>query len=170
MKKILVLSIFLSAFLAGSFAQEKTVNSFTVPKNSIGATLNYPLFGFSAEYGRVVVKKEKWFLNGSIGLGAVVLTGGFTVPHQLTFNFGKRSGFFEAGLGGVFWNGLTDASGFTDRESEYNFGPLIGWRKYCKRKVFFRVFMNPYVLSPVSSDFEDIFYILNTGVSFGYSF
>ncbi len=151
-------------------AQEKTKNDLPVSENSIGISLNFPFIAPAIEYGRVLLRKERWFLNGSAGVGTIAYAGGVTVPHQLTFNFGKRSSFFEAGVGGVFWNGTTDSSGFTDRESSYNLGPLLGWRKYCKHKFFLRIYMNPLVLSPVGSDFQDVFYILNTGFSFGYSF
>ncbi len=152
------------------YSQKKQKQDFTLPKNSIDISINFPFIAPSIEYGRVLTHKEKWFLNVSAGIGTVAYAGGVTIPQQLTFNLGKRSGFFEIGAGGIFWNGDTDSSGFTERESSYNIGPLLGWRKYCKRKFFFRVYMNPLVLSPISNDFSDVLYILNTGVSFGYSF
>jgi len=155
---------------ANTYGQDVTKTEFIVPKNSVSLNMGLMFLAPSVEYGRILLQKEKWFLNGSAGIGTVAMAGGVTVPHQLTFNIGKRSSFFEVGAGGVFWNGTTDASGFTERESSYNIGPLLGWRKYCKRKFFFRLYMNPLVLSPISNDFSDIFYILNTGFSFGYSF
>jgi hypothetical protein len=138
--------------------------------NSVSLNMGLMFLAPSVEYGRIILKKDKWFLNGAAGIGTIAVAGGIAVPHQLTFNFGKRSGFFEVGAAGIFWNGKTDSSGFTERESSYNIGPILGWRKYCKRKFFFRIYMNPLVLSPVSNDFSDVLYILNTGVSFGYSF
>ena len=167
-KTLLLTTVILIA--ANTYGQDAAKTEFMVPKNSV--SLNMGLMGLapSVEYGKILLKKDKWFLNGSAGIGTVAPVGGVTVPHQLTFNLGKRSSFFEVGAGGVFWNGETDSSGFTERESSYNIGPLLGWRKYCKRKFFFRIYMNPLVLSPVSNDFSDVLYILNTGVSFGYSF
>jgi hypothetical protein len=152
------------------FAQTNSKNEFTVPKNSVSVNMGLMFLAPSVEYGRILIQKEKWFLNGSAGIGTIAVAGGVTVPHQLTFNFGKRSSFFEVGAGGIFWNGTTDASGFTERESSYNIGPVLGWRKYCKRKFFFRLYMNPLVLTPISNDFSDVLYFLNTGFSFGYSF
>jgi hypothetical protein len=153
-----------------TYAQKETEKVFTVPKNSVYINLNMPFLAPSVEYGRVLHSSTKGFLNGSAGIGSIAVAGGLTVPHQLTFNFGKRSSFFEVGVGGVFWNGTTDSSGFTERESSYNLGPVLGWRKYCKKHFFVRIYMNPLILSPLSNDFEDVFYILNTGFSFGYSF
>jgi hypothetical protein len=166
-RKLLTAAIVL--IISNTFAQN-TKTGFTVPKNSVSVNMGLMFLAPSVEYGRIFAQKDNWFLNGSAGIGTIAMAGGITVPHQLTFNFGKRSSFFEAGVGGVFWNGFTDVSGFTERESSYNIGPLLGWRKYCKRKFFFRLYMNPLVLSPVSSDFSDVIYILNTGFSFGYSF
>ncbi len=170
MKRTFSFSLILILFLSGLSAQEKTKPEFTVPYNSVEANLSLLFLAPSLEYGRILLHKDKWFLNGSAGIGTVAMAGGITVPHQLTFNFGKRSSFFEVGAGGIFWNGETDASGFTKRESSYNIGPILGWRKYCKRKFFFRLYMNPLVLKPISNDFSDVLYILNTGFSFGYSF
>jgi len=168
-KKIFITLILFSLVIITK-AQDKTTPEFSVPSNSIKANLGLMFLAPSIEYGRVLARSDKWFLNGSAGIGTVAMVGGITIPHQLTFNIGKRSSFFEIGAGGIFWNGETDSSGFTERESNYNIGPVLGWRKYCKRKFFFRLYMNPLVLSPISNDFSDILYILNTGFSFGYSF
>ena len=170
MRRTLQITFMFFISLSTLFSQEKVKTEFTVPSNSIEANLSLLFLAPSLEYGRILLHKEKWFLNGSAGIGTVAMAGGITVPHQLTFNFGKRSSFFEVGAGGIFWNGETDASGFTKRESSYNIGPILGWRKYCKRKFFFRLYMNPLVLKPISNDFSDVLYILNTGFSFGYSF
>jgi len=169
MKKI-ILSAFALFFAININSQEATKQDFTVPKNSVSLNMNMMFLAPSVEYGRILLQKDRWFLNGSAGIGSIAMAGGITVPHQLTFNFGKKSSFFEVGAGAIFWNGTTDASGFTERESSYNIGPLLGWRKYCKKKFFLRIYANPLVLSPISNDFSDILYILNTGVSFGYSF
>ena len=152
------------------FSQEETQKKFSVPKNSTYINLNMPFFAPSIEYGRVLHSGTKGFLDASAGIGSISFAGGVTVPHKLSYNFGKKSSFLEVGVGSVYWNGTTNASGYTERESSYNLGPVLGWRKYTKKHFFFRIYMNPLILSPISNDFEDIFYILNTGFSFGYSF
>jgi len=170
MKKNIFITIFILAFSFTVSGQEKIKKEFTVQKNSAYINLNMPFFAPSVEYGRVLHSGSKGFLDASAGIGSISFAGGVTVPHKLSFNFGKESSFLEVGIGGVYWNGTTDASGYTERESSYNIGPVLGWRKYTKSNFFFRIYMNPLILSPIRNDFEDVFYILNTGFSFGYSF
>lgn len=152
------------------YSQNKTDDDFIIPKNSVFLNLNMPFFAPSVEYGRVLHAGSKGFLDGMAGIGSISFAGGVTLPHKLSFNFGKENSFLEVGIGGVYWNGTTNHSGYTERESSYNFGPLLGWRKYIKKQFFLRIYMNPLILPPVSNDFKDTYYILNTGFCFGYSF
>jgi len=152
------------------YSQEKTNSDFTVPKNSVYLNLNMPFFAPSVEYGRVIHSGFKGFLDGSAGIGSISFAGGVTVPHKLCFNFGEKDSFIEVGIGGVYWNGTTSSSDYTEREGSYNIGPVIGWRKYTMKNFIFRIYMNPLILPPQSDDYKDTYYILNTGFSFGYSF
>ena len=168
-KETFITTLFLMISIA-VYSQEKTKNSFTVPKNSVYLNLNMPFFAPSVEYGRVLYSGSKGFLDGLVGVGSISFAGGVTVPHKVSFNFGEKNSFIEVGIGGVYWNGTTNASGYTERESSYNLGPILGWRKYTMKNFIFRIYMNPLILPPISNDFKDTYYILNTGFSFGYSF
>jgi len=57
-----------------------------------------------------------------------VSEGFFTIPHQMTINFGRNSSFLEAGLGGV--------AVFAPEVTNYYLYPIVGWRLHPRGKKF----------------------------------
>ena len=114
--------------------------------------------------------KEKYFVVASVGVGSLPSLGGVSIPHQVTFNFGKHSSFFEAGIGGVFWSGQSDSSGFEESTNSYNLMPLAGWRKYFKKNLCFRAYASPVIHISGAYFVNDYAVMPYMGVSLGYTF
>jgi len=109
-------------------------------------------------------------MTSSVGIGTVPFVGGFSLPHHLTLNFGRNSSFLEVGIGGSYWQGKSNASGYSETESSYQLCPIIGWRKNFENNLVFRVYANPLV------HISGVYYIENYdvvpyfGIGLGYCF
>jgi hypothetical protein len=98
---LIVLGLLLSSM---AFSQEISddLSKHRIRKNSVDLTLGGSGLFISANYSRIIMVEPNYFLNASVGIGTVIMIGGVSIPHQLTFNFGKKSSFLELGLGGTF--------------------------------------------------------------------
>lgn len=139
-----------------------------IKKNIIDITLGGTGIFASINYSRVLLAKENYFINTSLGIGTVA--SGATIPHQLTINLGKQSSFFETGIGGILWSGTDTSSSRINTKNSYNLSPILGWRKYTKSNLVFRIYANP-----IFNISGDLVYGNNKvlpfgGISLGYSF
>ena len=138
MKNLLFRILLLSS---GVFAQSN--NEPTIKMNSVDATIGGMGLGISLNYNRTVSEKENYFVVASLGLGTLPSLGGYSISHQVTFNLGTNGNYMELGLGGNYWSGKTNSSGYTETTNSYNLSPIIGWRKYFRNNLIFRVYANP---------------------------
>jgi len=76
----------------------------------------------------------------------------------------------ELGLGGNYWSGETNSSGYTETTSSYNLSPIIGWRKHFKNNLIFRVYANPIFHVSGEYFYEDNAIVPYLGMSLGYGF
>lgn len=138
--------------------------------NRVDATLGGNGLLLSVNYSRIISVRSNYFTEAGAGLGFFAFASGLTLPHHFSFNFGRKSSFFEAGLGGVYWSGKTDASGYEERSDSYQISPIIGWRKHYKNSMVLRVFASP--LFHISGEYfyEDYAVVPYGGISFGYRF
>lgn len=153
------------------YSQENNANlRKSVMKNSIDLTVGGMGLGASINYSRILLVKSKYFINASVGIGTVPSIGGITIPHQLTYNFGKKNSFLELGVGGSYWSGKSNDSGYTETLNSYQLSPIIGWRKHFKNNMLFRIYANP--LFHINGEYyiENYEVIPYLGVSIGYNF
>jgi len=139
-------------------------------KNIIDITLAGQGGFLSANYSRILMVNQKFFLIASAGMGVIPFYAGFSVPHQLTFNIGKKSSFLEVGLGGTYMRGKTDSSGYTETTTSYLLSPIVGWRKNFDSNLVFRVYANPLIDVSGGTIYEDMAIVPFLGISLGYSF
>lgn len=174
MKNIKVIGIIISCMLLSSltYAQGCAGNlSETLQrKNAVDVTLGGTGLAISVNYNKIILVKPNYFVSAAVGIGSVPSVGGLTVPHQLTFNFGKNSNFLEVGLGGTFWSGESNASGYTETLNSYQISPIIGYRKYLKNNFVIRVYANPLIHISGEYYIEDYSIIPYLGLSLGYTF
>ncbi len=139
-------------------------------KNSIDLTIGGNGLFASVDYNRTLFIKSNYFVSASVGLGTVPFVGGITIPHQVTFNLGKKNSFIELGIGGSYWSGESNASGYTETLSSYQLSPIIGWRKHFNNNLIFRLYVNP--LFHVFGEYyiENYSVLPYLGVSLGYCF
>lgn len=166
---LIVSCLVLSAMV---FGQENNSDLSTglTRKNSVDVTVGGTGLGLSTNYSRIIAVKSNYFINASVGIGSIPIEGGTTVPHQLTFNFGKKSSFLELGLGGTYWTGKSNASGYTERDNSYNISPIIGWRKNFKSNIVFRTFASP-IIHVSGVHFVNQYAVFPyMGISLGYTF
>ena len=142
----------------------------SVRKNNIDLTIGGMGLGVSVNYNRILLVKPNYFINASVGLGIVPSIDGITIPHQITYNIGKKNSFLEVGVGGSFWSGKSNESGYTETQNSYHISPIIGWRKHFRNNLIFRIYTNP--LIHVSGEYfiENYSIVPYLGVSLGYSF
>ncbi len=161
-----ILMSFLMAVSTSIFSQE----NIDLKKNSVDIAIGGNGLFISTNYSRIVLVKSNYFINTLVGIGTIMSVGGVTLPHQITFNFGENSSFLEVGVGGSFWSGKSNASGYTETITSYQLSPIIGWRKKFKSNLVFRVYANP--LFHISGEYfiEDYSVVPFAGVSLGYSF
>jgi len=145
-------------------------SSHFVNKNSIDISLGGLGLFVSANYARTLMVRPTFFVVASAGIGTVPGIGGISVPHQITFNLGKKTSFLELGVGGSYWTGKSNSSGFTESINSYNLSPIIGWRKIIKSSFVFRVFASPLIHVLGEYYIEDYSVVPYGGVSFGYCF
>ena len=174
MKKIVNL-LFVGFFLMLSTvtsAQENndSVNERLVRKNNVDLTFGGTGLFVSVNYSRILLVKPNYFINASIGVGSVPVTGGIVIPHQATINLGKKSNFLELGIGGSYWFGENDNSVNNKKTYSYQLSPIVGWRKHFSNNLILRIYMNP--LFYVSGEYYVEYYpvIPYAGISLGYSF
>ena len=149
---------------------DSNLNNTLKRKNVVDLTMGGTGFFISANYNRIIVIKNNYFINTSIGIGTIPFVGGLTFPHQVTLNYGKKSNFLEIGVGGTYWSGKSNSSGYSDNISSYNISPIIGFRKNFKNSLIFRAYLNPIVHVSGGYYIEDYSVIPYLGISIGYSF
>jgi hypothetical protein len=173
MKEIRIISLIGLCILLSSMAytQENDNNLRKLDrKNNIDLTIGGNGLFVSINYNRILLTRSNYFINTSVGIGTDLFSGGITIPHQVTFNIGKKNSFIELGIGGSYWSGKSNESGYTETLNSYQLSPIIGWRKHFSNNLIFRVYANP--LFHISG----VYYIENysvipyLGVSLGYSF
>lgn len=164
---LMLIGLFMSTMAFSQVNSDVTDNQ-KVRRNSVDLTLGGSGLFLSANYSRTILVKPSYFVNASAGVGTVIMIGGVSLPHQLTINFGKKSSFLEVGLGGTFWTGKSNSSGYTETVSSYYLSPIVGWRKNFKNNLFFRVYANPLIY--VSGEKSDYAVTPYAGISLGYSF
>ena len=164
---LLVFGLLLSSIV---LSQETTndLNKHRLRKNSIDLTLGGSGLFLSANYTRTIIVKPNYFVSASVGIGTVIMIGGVSVPHQLSFNIGKKSSFLELGLGGTYWTGKSNESGYTETISSYFLSPVVGWRKNFNNNLVFRVYANP--LFYISGEQSDYAITPFMGISLAYNF
>ena len=164
MKKLFSVLLFISSV---TFVQAQDR---AIVKNSVDATIGGMGLGISVNYSRTIVVKEKYFVVASAGIGSIPSIGGYTIPHQVTFNLGSNGNYMELGLGGSYWNGKTNSSGYTETATSYNISPIIGWRKHFNNNLIFRIYANP--LFHISGEYfyENNAVVPYLGMSLGYGF
>lgn len=176
MKKVRITS-FIGLFLLLSkmtYSQDNNVFLKTklIRKNTIDLSIGGNGLFASVNYNRIIMTKSNYFISSLIGIGATpfVGVGGITLPHQITLNFGKTNSFVELGIGGSYWLGKSNASGYTETINSYQLSPIIGWRKHLVNNLVFRVYTNPLIHISGEKYIEDYSIIPYLGISFGYRF
>lgn len=166
---VLLLILFVSNLL---LAQENNSKQQVLPikKNNVEFTVAGMGLGISINYNRVLLMKSNYFLNASAGIGSVPFSGGLSIPHQLTINFGKKSSFFELGIGGVYWTGTSSATAEQEKLYSYQIAPIIGFRKHVKQRLVLRVYTNPLFLVSGVPLYENYDIVLYLGFSVGWAF
>ena len=139
-------------------------------RNIIDVTFAGSGLVISASYSRKLLVKPGYFINGTLGVGTVPASGGVTLPHQITFNLGKRKNYLELGVAGTFFTGLSNASGYSERIYSYQFSPLIGYRRIFFNNLVLRAYFNP--LFHITGEYylENYAIIPYGGLSIGHSF
>jgi hypothetical protein len=176
MDKIKALSIVIlfSLLSLTCFPQESNNNLAkrdSLKRNIFDFTLAGTGLVVSFNYCRIIQVKPDYFMSATIGLGSVPFAGGITIPHQLTYNFGRKNNFLEAGIGGVYWQGYENQENGKEQLYSYNIVPIVGYRKnFSNNKMVFRIYISPIIR--VSGEY---FYKTHPalpygGISFGYSF
>ena len=124
----------------------------------------------TVNYSRKYYLHRDYFLNASAGAGTFLGVGGISLPHQLTFNYGKSINYFEVGVGGSFWRGISLSPGNMDVIVSYNISPMIGYRRDLYNDFVLRVYVNP--LFHIAGDYFYQTYSIfpYAGISLGYSF
>ena len=124
----------------------------------------------SANYGRILSVKPNYFLEASIGIGTVPFVGGLVFPHKIIANFGKNKNFIEVGIGGSFWSGKSNSSGFQDSISSYLLSPIVGWRHNFANNLIFKAYGNLLIHIADEYYYENEKILPYCGVGLGYSF
>ena len=66
-----------------------------------------------------------------------------SIPHALTYNFGKKHHFLETGIGGTIANEYNKyLNGTTDQRMKYFVGPMVGYRSISGKGFQFRIYAN----------------------------
>ncbi len=154
----------------GSVADGNGFHEPGIQKNTVSVDLGGNGLFLSLSYGRVLIQKERCFIAGLLGVGSVPFIGGITIPHQVTFNLGKRRSFLEMGLGGTWWTGKSNASGYTETISFYHISPILGYRFQSGGGFLFRAYLNPLINLSGPPFIEDYRVIPYLGISLGYAF
>jgi len=165
MKRIIFLMVFISNVALGQISNEIQPES-----NSIDLTIGGLGLGVSLNYSAVFFSSKKYFTVASVGLGTMPALGGVSFPHKFTFNYGTNGNYVEFGLGGSYWIGSSNSSGYTEKIDSYNLSPIIGWRKHFRKGIVTRVFASPLIHVFGEYFYEDKAIVPYLGVSVGYGF
>ena len=172
-RSIIFLTIILSVSLLPSVTAQggKDLTGMITRKNGLRITVGGNGILFSGEYSRVLSVRASFFTEASLGIGTVPFSGGIVVPHQFTWNIGRHTNFFEAGLGGTFWTGKTDDSAYEERDYSYSLSPVIGYRKlFGRQRWTFRIFATPLIRIAGPSLYNDWAVTPWAGISIGFNF
>jgi len=170
MKKLLIFIVVFITLLTTKLYSQQGLPFFLERKNIVDITLGGNGIFVSANYSRIVFIESNYFLCASVGIGTVPFIGGSVYPHQMSINFGKKRNFLELGLGGSYWIGKTNSSGYTLTTASYNFMPSIGYRAHFANNLVFRVYATPIKHLTGKSIYEDYPIFPYGGLSLGYSF
>ncbi len=170
MKKLLIILIVFVSFFSTKLYSQQGLPFFLEKKNTVDVTLGGGGIFVSVNYSRIVFVESKYFLCASVGIGTAPFIGGSTYPHQLSINFGKKRDFLELGLGGSYWIGKTNASGYTITDFSYNLMPSIGYRRNFSNNFVFKIYGTAFINLAGVYVFEDYPVVPFGGLSFGYSF
>ena len=124
----------------------------------------------SVNYSRKIYIQRDYFLNVSAGAGTLMASEGISLPHQLTFNYGRSYNFFEVGIGGSCWSGTGNNSGNKDIFFSYSISPIVGYRRDLFNDFVFRVYANPLIHIKGEIFYLDYDIFPYAGISLGYSF
>ena len=112
-------------------------------KNTVDITFGGSGLVISGNYRRKLIIRPACYMNLSVGVGTVPLSGGVAIPHQLSMNLGRRKNYLELGIAGTYWTGLSNIDGIPERIYSYQFSPLLGYRRHSFNKLVFRAYFNP---------------------------
>jgi len=168
--KIFAIVFLITMFTSSLFGEENNITSKNLRMNVLDVTLLGSGLFTSINYSRVITVKSKYFVMGSLGIGSVIMIGGVSVPHQITLNYGTGSNFLEIGLGGCYWQGKSNASGYQDTISSYILTPIIGWRKNFQIGAVLRVYLSPLVSVDGGPAIENFPVFPYGGLSIGWGF
>jgi hypothetical protein len=112
-------------------------------KNTVDITFGGSGLVISGNYRRKLIIRPAYYMNVSIGVGTVPLSGGVVIPHQISMNLGRRKNYLELGMAGTYWTGLSNTDGIAERIYSYQFSPLLGYRRHFFNQLVFRAYFNP---------------------------
>ena len=170
MKNFIVLlffSLYLSMQLHAQDQNNQVVHR--LGYNAVDVTFGGNGLLLSANYSRVWLEKTGFFADAGVGIGFTVLAGGMTLPHSITFNLGKKSSFLMLGIGGIYWQGKTDSSGFEETATSYNLAPMVGWRKNFKSHILLKIYANP-IINVSGEPITELGILPFAGIGIGYMF
>ena len=156
-----------------SFSQENDTSPRNIEnrKNNIDLTIGGTGVITSLNYNRIIKIKPKYFINYSIGFGIIPYSGGITLPHQLTSNFGAKNSFLELGIGGFYWTDKGYGESYAlERLHSYQLCPIIGWRKHFKSNLLLRTYACPFFSLVGEQLLGGNSFSPYLGISLGYSF
>ena len=174
MKRLLLYCLLVVSVALPAHAQEVDRDSAMTEtlklKNNIDITFGGSGLVISANYNRKLLVRPEYYLNASMGIGTVPASGGMVLPHQLSFNLGKRESYLEMGIAGTFSTGTSDASGIIERQYSYQLSPIIGYRRYFFNSMVFRAYLNPFIHIAGVHLIKDYVVIPYAGLSLGHAF
>jgi hypothetical protein len=161
MKKILF--IFFLFFTEGLYGQDLKKNAI-----NLGLLGNNPLIGLNYERKFLLADPKKGFLSAGIGLDLLLPVSAaisksknedyfllvFFLPHHITYNFGEKNHFFEAGYAGI-----------AAPETFILPGVRLGYRYESDKQWQYRVYTNPLFTRQAGLQYTSLF-----GLSLGRSF
>jgi len=117
----------------------------------------------SVHWERILARHPGYFVCARLGFGlSLELSPEPSIPHGVTFNFGKKKSFFETGL--LASLGPT-SFGYADASSVmYFFAPMVGYRRHPARGFVFKIYFTTFI--PVQKNPE---VIPSAGISFGFT-
>lgn len=169
-KKISVSLMLLFMSLVVFSQEENREDIYLIKKNSINLTAGGSGLFLSFNYEKYFFIKTNYYLSASVGIGFIPISGGVTIPHMITYNWGKKSNFLELGLGGTYWSGTRNNTDKQESVNSYNLSPVIGWKKHFKKNMILRIYTNPLINVFGENYIEDLTVMPYLGISLGYTF